>query len=155
MKRFHIHLSVDNLAESVAFYNRLFAQEPSLIKDDYAKWVLDDPRISFVISTSEQTLGLNHFGVQADTEEELSILKQQSEAAMGYSMDTANAETCCYSLSKKYWVNDPSGIPWEHYTSLSSVKTFNQPDNASTACCTPSTPSKPNLKTHEKSHHCC
>lgn len=125
MKRFHAHISVDDLTASTAFYSKLFGQNPSLSKPDYVKWMLDDPSVNFAISTRGHTLGLNHFGLQVDTEEELTILKQQAESAMGYEMSEISAETCCYSVSKKYWTVDPSGIPWEHFTSMKESQTFN------------------------------
>ncbi len=155
MKRFHTHISVDDLAANIEFYSQLFGQKPSLTKEDYAKWMLDDPRINFAISTRGHEAGLNHFGLQADTEEELAVLKQQSEAAMGYEISAADADTCCYALSKKYWVTDPSGIPWEHYISMGESKTFNDPASNSGGCCIPSAPDNTAVQNGSSQGGCC
>ncbi|CAA6808535.1 MAG: Glyoxalase/bleomycin resistance/dioxygenase family protein [uncultured Thiotrichaceae bacterium] len=155
MKRFHVHISVDDLAASIEFYSQLFGQKPSLTKEDYAKWMLDDPRINFAISTRGHEAGLNHFGLQADSDSELAVLKQQAEAAMGYEMSVAEADTCCYALSKKYWVTDPSGIPWEHYISMGESKKFNDPDSKSAGCCIPSAPDNTAVQHGSRRGGCC
>lgn len=139
MKRFHTHIAVDDLAANIDFYSKLFGQEPSLIKDDYAKWMLDDPRVNFAISTRTSGQGVNHFGFQADTEDELAVLKQQAEAAMNTELPDPETETCCYAVSSKLWVVDPSGIPWEQYVSMAESETYNKPTaDESMGCCTPS-----------------
>lgn len=155
MKHFHAHISVDDLAVNIEFYSKLFGREPHLTKDDYAKWMLDDPHVNFAISTRGHAAGLNHFGLQAESEEELAVLKQQGEAAMGYEMSEADADTCCYALSKKYWVTDPSGIPWEHYISMQESKTFNDPASKSAGCCIPSVPDNPTVQNASSQGSCC
>lgn len=155
MKRFHTHISVDDLATSIAFYSKLFGQEPSISKQDYAKWMLDDPRVNFAISTRGHASGLNHFGLQVDTEEELSALKQQAETAMGYEMNESDTETCCYALSKKHWAIDPSGIPWEHFVTMEESKTYSSPTNKSSECCAPSAANTAAATHNNNQGNCC
>jgi catechol 2,3-dioxygenase-like lactoylglutathione lyase family enzyme len=135
MKRMHIHVSVDNLDQSVAFYNQLFGAQPSVHKPDYAKWMLDDPRVNFAISQRGEAPGLNHLGIQAGSDDELAEIKTRLDAA-GMAVLTETGTTCCYAKSDKHWVQDPSGIAWETYHTLDSAPTFNAPD-AETACCVP------------------
>lgn len=138
MKRFHAHITVADLAVNIDFYSKLFGQKPTKVKDDYAKWMLDDPRINFAISTRSQNIGVDHFGLQADTEEELEILKQRETAAMGTTLADTEQDVCCYAQSQKYWLADPSGIPWEHFVTMKDSPTYNaQQTEQSTACCTP------------------
>lgn len=138
MKRMHLHVSVDNLEQSVGFYSTLFGSAPTVQKPDYAKWMLDDPLINFAISQRGMKAGLDHIGIQVETEYELHELKQRLEQA-DLSLVTQTGTTCCYAKSDKHWVQDPSGIAWETYRTLESAPTFNsQPqDEAATACCTP------------------
>jgi catechol 2,3-dioxygenase-like lactoylglutathione lyase family enzyme len=143
MKRFHVHVSVPDLAQSIRFYSTLFGTEPAVTKDDYAKWMLDDPRLNFAISQRGSTVGINHLGLQTDSDEELEGLHAQLQQADV----AAHAEKevgCCYARSNKYWVTDPTGIAWETFHSLGSVPTFNgepQQDAPSSAapaaCCAP------------------
>jgi len=156
MKRFHAHIAVDDLTANIDFYSKLFGQAPSLVKDDYAKWMLDDPRVNFAISTRLQGQGLNHFGFQAETEEELATLKQQAGAAMNIDMPDPESETCCYAVSVKSWAVDPSGIPWEQYISMAESETFNAPaPKANQSCCVPSAASNVDAKTDTKQGGCC
>ncbi len=138
MKRFHVHVSVDDLDANIAFYSKLFGQAPSKQQADYAKWMLDDPRINFAISKRGHTVGLNHFGMQVDTAEELSALKiMADEASQGQSIDQSNA-TCCYAKSEKHWTLDPQGLAWEHYFTMADAVEFGDdhaPDSSS--CCIP------------------
>lgn len=150
MKRFHAHITVTDMAANIDFYSKLFGQAPTVTKEDYAKWMLDDPRVNFAISTHGNTTGVNHFGLQADGESELAHLKQQAEAAAGHDMNDAAEETCCYAVSKKYWVVDPSGIPWEQYASMAESKTYYD-EAAGDGCCVPSAPSQPT----EATKGCC
>lgn len=138
MKRMHLHVSVDNLEQSVGFYSTLFGSAPTVQKPDYAKWMLDDPLINFAISQRGMKAGLDHIGIQVETEYELHELKQRLEQA-DLSLVTQTGTTCCYAKSDKHWVQDPSGIAWETYRTLESAPTFNsQPqDEAATACCAP------------------
>ena len=138
MKRFHVHAHVDDLQASIAFYTRLFGAEPPRVESDYAKWMIDDPRLNFAISTRGASAGIDHLGIQADTEEELAELKARAGAADSALLDEG-ATTCCYARSDKHWVTDPQGIAWEHYRTLGSIAVFREgePGAAATACCTP------------------
>lgn len=145
MKRFHVHVAVDNLQENIQFYSSLFHAEPAVVKEDYAKWMLDDPRINFAISTRGQTHGLNHLGIQVDSDEELEEMRSRlvrAETPMVEQRDAA----CCYAKSNKHWTVDPQGIAWESFHTLASVPVFGE-DRAtkgkpvsiteSVACCMP------------------
>ena len=109
MKRLHVHVSVADIATSVRFYQTLFAAEPAVLKPDYAKWMLEDPRLNFAISTHRQPTGVNHLGFQLDTDEELRSMRAQLEAADARMLEESE-QPCCYARSDKYWVTDPSGI---------------------------------------------
>jgi catechol 2,3-dioxygenase-like lactoylglutathione lyase family enzyme len=139
MKRFHVHVHVDDVAQSVAFYSKLFAAEPARIEADYAKWMLDDPAVNFAISTRGATKGIDHLGFQTDDPAELAAIKARAEAADMALLDEGET-TCCYARSEKHWVTDPQGIAWEHFHTLASIPVFNEaaPAAASaSACCTP------------------
>jgi lactoylglutathione lyase len=120
MKRFHVHVAVPDLAASIRFYSTLFAAEPTVRKDDYAKWMLDDPRVNFAISTHGVSGGVNHLGFQVDSSAELDAMEAQLLAADQRVVAEKNAD-CCYARSDKYWVTDPAGIAWETFHTLSSV----------------------------------
>jgi hypothetical protein len=125
MKRFHVHISVNNLSESIGFYAALFGAVPSVTKPDYAKWMLDDPRINFAISQRGAKAGLDHLGFQVDSDSELEALNHQfTEAALP--VEAQKAAACCYSQSNKYWTIDPQGIPWETFHSLASIPLFGE-----------------------------
>jgi catechol 2,3-dioxygenase-like lactoylglutathione lyase family enzyme len=140
MKRFHVHAHVEDLRMSIAFYSRLFAAEPVRIEADYAKWMLDDPRINFAISTRGGKPGVDHLGLQTDTEEELLELKARARDADLALLDEGET-ACCYARSDKHWITDPQGIAWEHFHTLESIPVFGagstkvSPD--ASACCTP------------------
>lgn len=119
MKRFHVHVSVPDLVESIRFYSQIFGREPSVEKSDYAKWMLDDPRINFAISTDRQPVGINHLGFQVDTDEELRDMQGQLQVADAR-MIQEDEQPCCYARSDKYWVTDPTGIAWETFHTLGS-----------------------------------
>ncbi len=138
MKRFHIHLGVTDLNKNVRFYSQLFNSPPTVHKDDYAKWQLDDPAVNFAISTHSNKPGLDHVGIQTDSDEELAVLRQQLESAGIYGVAQENT-TCCYARSDKYWVQDPEGIAWETFHSLESVPVFGEQKASShkSACCAP------------------
>ncbi len=150
MKRFHVHAHVDNLAASIAFYSKMFAAEPTRVESDYAKWMLDDPRINFAISTRGNTPGVDHLGFQTDSEEELAELKARAESADMTLLDEGQT-TCCYARSDKHWITDPQGIAWEHFHTLENIPVFSESApraaDASPCCATPSTvaaaPGKP------------
>lgn len=141
MKRMHMHISVDNLDKSISFYNSLFGEMPTIVKPDYAKWMLNDPLVNFAISMRGAKAGLDHIGIQVETDDELLEIKQRIEAAE-MNMVTEEGTTCCYSKSDKHWVQDPSGLAWETYRTLDSSPTFNDsPEHGvnAAACCAPAT----------------
>ena len=141
MKRMHLHVSVDDMNKSIGFYNSLFGATPTVSKPDYAKWMLDDPLVNFAISKRGATAGLDHIGIQVESDTELSEIKDRLEKAE-LSVLTDEGTTCCYAKSDKHWVQDPSGIAWETYRTLESAPTFNnnpEPVASSAACCTPTT----------------
>ncbi len=139
MKRFHVHVAVDNLEANIRFYSAMFGAQPSVVKPDYAKWMLDDPRVNFAISMRGETPGVNHLGIQAENDEELKVIRRQlANAEAPIKEETAAA--CCYAESDKYWITDPQGIAWESFHTLGAIPTFNAPTsaaNASDACCAP------------------
>lgn len=144
MKRFHVHLHVDDLARSIGFYSKLFAAEPTRVEADYAKWMLDDPRINFAISTRGAQPGIDHLGFQVDDAAELGELKARAEAADMALLDEGQT-SCCYARSDKHWVTDPQGIAWEQFHTLGDIPVFREavPAAAAAACCTPTTRGKP------------
>lgn len=151
MKRFHIHLHVADLAESVPFYSKLFAAEPTRLEGDYAKWMLDDPRINFAISTRGSKLGVDHLGFQVDSPEALAELKARAQTADACLLDEGGT-SCCYAQSDKHWVTDPQGIAWEQFHTLADIPVFSEkpaerPTSragaAPAACCAPTGRSQP------------
>jgi catechol 2,3-dioxygenase-like lactoylglutathione lyase family enzyme len=139
MKRFHVHAHVENLATSIAFYTRLFGAAPARQEVDYAKWMLDDPRLNFAISTRGGAPGIDHLGFQTDTEDELAVLKQRARAADLALLDEG-ATTCCYASSEKHWLTDPQGIAWEQFHTLGDIPVFSRKPavpaaEAAAACC--------------------
>ena len=138
MKRFHVHVHVDDLDKSIGFYSKLFAAEPSRVEGDYAKWMLEDPRINFAISTRGSKAGIDHLGFQTDDPEELVALKARAQDADMALLDEGET-TCCYARSEKHWVTDPQGIAWEHFHTLGNIPVFSegQATDAASACCTP------------------
>lgn len=136
MKRFHVHVHVEDLDKSIGFYSKLFAAEPARVEGDYAKWMLDDPRVNFAISTRGGQPGVDHLGFQTDDAEELAALKARAEAADMALLDEG-ATTCCYARSEKHWVTDPQGIAWEHFHTLGNIPVFSEgrQAGAASACC--------------------
>ncbi len=138
MKRFHVHAHVEDLQASIAFYSKLFAAPPARTESDYAKWMLDDPRINFAISTRGGSPGVDHLGFQTDSHEELAELKARAQAADMALLDEGET-TCCYAHSEKHWVTDPQGIAWEHFHTLGDIPVFSEHKTAqpaeSTGCC--------------------
>jgi catechol 2,3-dioxygenase-like lactoylglutathione lyase family enzyme len=114
MKRMHVHVSVDNLDRSIGFYSALFATEPAVVKPDYAKWMLDDPRVNFAISTRGKQPGLDHLGIQVESKGELGDVYARLRQAGGAVLEQGE-RTCCYAKSEKSWIEDPSGISWETF----------------------------------------
>jgi len=137
MKRFHVHAHVEDLQASIAFYSKMFAAEPTRVEADYAKWMIEDPRINFAISTRGGKPGVDHLGIQTDTEEELRELQAQAQAADMTLLD-AGETSCCYARSDKYWLTDPQGIAWEQFHTLGNIPTFGGGEaktQAATSCC--------------------
>ncbi|HEV2333903.1 MAG TPA: ArsI/CadI family heavy metal resistance metalloenzyme [Stellaceae bacterium] len=145
MKRFHVHVRVDDLAHSVRFYSTLFATEPSVLKDDYAKWMLEDPRVNFAISTHcGEAAGISHLGIQAEDEGELGEVYRRLARAERPVVEE-KATTCCYAISDKQWVADPQGVKWETFFTYgeatvygeSALGTLEAAVATAGACCTP------------------
>lgn len=151
MKRMHVHVAVDDLAANIKFYSTLFGMPPALEKPDYAKWMLEDPRVNFAISARGLNIGVDHLGIQVDAPEELAALRDQLDAA-GQAMLTQEGTTCCYARSDKHWVADPQGIAWETYHTLGDSPTFGESKAESKAvaatddagaCCSPTSAAAP------------
>jgi catechol 2,3-dioxygenase-like lactoylglutathione lyase family enzyme len=141
MKRFHVHLHVDDLARNLGFYSKLFGAEPTRVEADYAKWMLQDPPLNFAISTRGSQPGIDHLGIQTDDPAELDQMKTQAASADAALLDEG-ATSCCYARSDKHWVTDPQGIAWEQFHTLGNIPVFNEAPQAATpsakACCPPS-----------------
>ena len=114
MKRLHVHVGVEDLAQSIRFYSTLFAAEPTVVKNDYAKWMLEDPRVNFAISTVSGDIGVSHLGIQTEDETELAEVYDRLSRAERPIVE-AKATTCCYAKSDKQWIADPQGVPWEAF----------------------------------------
>jgi catechol 2,3-dioxygenase-like lactoylglutathione lyase family enzyme len=142
MKRLHVHVGVKDLSDSVRFYNALFGAEPVKLKSDYAKWMLDDPRMNFAISTRSGKVGVDHMGIQVDDAEELGGLRAQMSQA-NISTHSDGETTCCYARSEKSWVEDPNGLAWEAYHTMADAQIYSGNSDtaeAAGACCVPETP---------------
>jgi catechol 2,3-dioxygenase-like lactoylglutathione lyase family enzyme len=123
MKRFHVHVAVDDLDRSIAFYTGLFGAPPAVAERDYAKWMLDDPRLNFAISARGARSGLDHFGLQVDSRDELEAVQRQLDAA-GLATFARGATTCCYAESQKTWTVDPQGLAWETFLTTGRATTY-------------------------------
>jgi catechol 2,3-dioxygenase-like lactoylglutathione lyase family enzyme len=143
MKRMHVHVAVDDLRSSIGFYSALFAAEPSVVKPDYAKWMLDDPRVNFAISARGRTAGLDHLGIQVEDKDELNEISARLHKADGQVIEQGETR-CCYAKSEKSRIEDPAGISWE--TFLTTGETTDYGDGTgereariakTTACCAP------------------
>jgi catechol 2,3-dioxygenase-like lactoylglutathione lyase family enzyme len=142
MKRCHVHAHVTDLQASIAFYSKMFAVEPTRLESGYAKWMLEDPRINFAISTRGGKPGVDHLGFQTDTEQELDELKTRAKAA-DMTLFEEGETTCCYARSEKHWVTDPQGIAWEHFRALGNIPVFSEKVKAEgegSACCATAAP---------------
>ena len=138
MKRLHVHVSVDNLSDSIRFYSLMFEAEPTVRKNDYAKWMLEDPRVNFAISQRGSDVGLNHLGIQVESDAELGQMRARLETLQpGVAKEEGAA--CCYAKSDKYWLTDPSGIAWETFHTLDSIPVFGDEakTGATESCCVP------------------
>ena len=155
MNRFHVHLNVADLATSIRFYTQLFAAEPTVRKDDYAKWMLDDPRVNFAISNTGRAPGIDHLGIQADSGNALAALGQRLDAAGG-AIVPEEAAVCCYARSDKLWTEDPQGTRWETFHTTGEATTYYAGESACAtdgASCSPDLASvKPRI---EVSAACC
>jgi catechol 2,3-dioxygenase-like lactoylglutathione lyase family enzyme len=119
MKRFHVHVAVPNLQEGIRFYSTMFGADPSVTKPDYAKWMLEDPRVNFAISLGAKP-GVNHLGFQVDSDAELGAVHERLQAAASSVVEERNT-SCCYARSDKYWVKDPAGLAWESFHTLGAA----------------------------------
>jgi hypothetical protein len=147
VKRLHLHLSVPDLEQGIKFYSTIFASKPSKVKSDYAKWQLDDPRVNFAISTRSDAIGLDHLGIQAETDTDVIDAQQRLKAA-NFPTSEINNGVCCYSESNKFWAVDPAGIPWESFVTMNDAEVYGV-DNQSqdSACC--------NAASSANSANCC
>lgn len=146
MKRLHVHISVDDLDQSIRFYSGMFGAGPTVAKADYAKWMLEDPRVNFAISRRGAGTGLNHLGIQVESASELDEM-QARLTSLHPGVGKEEEVACCYARSDKYWVTDPSGIAWETFHTLDHIPVFGEPDKtgpARAACCVP--PAKPRMR---------
>ena len=145
MKRFHIHVGVKNLEESVRFYTTLFGQEPTKQKVDYAKWMLEDPKLNFAISTRANEMGVDHVGIQVENASELTEITERLKKADLGVFDEGET-TCCYAESNKAWVKDPDGVSWETFHTTGAVTAYGEdtsklarpapePEEPRAACC--------------------
>lgn len=141
MKRFHVHVAVENLSDSVRFYSDLFGMKPTVERPDYAKWMLEDPRLNFAISSRGHKPGVNHLGFQADDPAELAELGARADYASGSAVLKETEVECCYAKGNKYWVIDPQGLAWEHFQTLGEVPIFGEDTRMNQAegeaCCIP------------------
>ena len=149
MKRLHVHVSVKDLPASIRFYKTLFSAEPVVTQPDYAKWMLEDPKVNFAISINRQPVGVNHLGFQVETDDELRGMRAQLEAADARMVEESE-QPCCYAKSDKYWVTDPTGIAWETFHTLGSIPVYGEDtpvfnhgessvpiEKSSSQCCVP------------------
>jgi catechol 2,3-dioxygenase-like lactoylglutathione lyase family enzyme len=141
MKRLHVHVAVQDLQQSIRFYSALFAAAPVVTKEDYAKWMLDDPRVNFAISTRAGKAGVDHLGIQAESEGELVELGSRLVQA-DVAVTEQRGATCCYAKSDKYWTLDPQGIAWESFHTLESTPVYGRETGArevshQAVCCAP------------------
>lgn len=129
MKRFHVHLRVKNLEESINFYNALFGTSATTVKADYAKWMLKDPQVNFAISTGHSETGIEHLGLQVSSSEELQSVYSNMELAKGKIFEEGEC-TCCYAKSQKSWITDPQGVDWEAFYTHGSATVYGEGINA-------------------------
>ena len=123
MKRLHVHVAVNDLQHSIGFYSALFAARPSVIKSDYAKWMLDDPRVNFAISARGRAPGVDHLGIQVETKGELNEVCARLQRAAGQVIEQGQTN-CCYARSEKSWIDDPAGIAWETFLTFGEVTDY-------------------------------
>ncbi|HET7798333.1 MAG TPA: ArsI/CadI family heavy metal resistance metalloenzyme [Nevskia sp.] len=138
MNRFHVHVNVTDLERSMAFYTQLFGAAPSVVKSDYAKWMLDDPRVNFAISKRDRAAGVDHLGIQADDGAALEAIGARLKAADAVSLAEVGT-TCCYAHSDKHWTEDPQGLRWETFHTHGDATTYFAPQTATSAVPAPTT----------------
>jgi catechol 2,3-dioxygenase-like lactoylglutathione lyase family enzyme len=145
MKRLHVHVGVTDLDTSIGFYSTLFGAQPAVVKPDYAKWMLDDPRVNFAISQGKHTAkGVEHLGIQVENADELAQVYGRLKAADRPLLEEG-ATTCCYAKSEKSWITDPDGVAWETFLTSGEAAVYGEalglsaisPNAANDACCTP------------------
>lgn len=141
MKRFHVHVGVEDVERSIAFYSALFGAAPTVRKPDYAKWMIDEPRVNFAISRrGAERVGINHLGLQAESAGELADVRRRFEAADAASVVDEPGAHCCYARGDKHWLTDPQGIAWEAFHTLEAIPFFGAATESSAgACCAPGT----------------
>jgi catechol 2,3-dioxygenase-like lactoylglutathione lyase family enzyme len=132
MKRLHVHVAVNDIPQSIGFYSALFAAQPAVIKPDYAKWMLDDPRVNFAISTRGRQPGLDHLGIQVEDASELNEVYARLRQAGGNIIDQGET-ACCYAKSEKSWIDDPAGIAWETFLTTGESITYGDGTGENTA----------------------
>lgn len=156
MKRLHIHVGVDDMESSIAFYRNLFGAEPTKQHADYAQWLLAKPQVNFAISTKPAHSGINHLGLQVDSDEELVQLQSQLNQAEIEQINQAQVE-CCYARSDKSWIRDPAGLPWEIYRTMEDAVVYQDRHSVSaTECCDPETRGTPGCcQPSEETLGCC
>src|SRR5579859_7001035 len=151
MKRLHVHVAVDDLKQSLGFYSSLFAAEPFVDKQDYAKWMLDDPRVNFAFSARGRSLGLDHLGIQVENKGELNEVYARLRRAGGKVVEQVET-SCCYAKSEKSWIDDPAGIAWETFHTKGESTVYGDGSGENTAriahekasaCCAPQPTAKP------------
>lgn len=159
MKRFHVHIAVENLDQSIKFYSTLFASEPTVLKPDYAKWMLEDPRVNFAISQRGANPSIEHLGIQVDNETELNEVYARLSKAERPVIEE-KATTCCYARSDKQWIADPQGILWETFLTHGEATVYGAglaatpADSKEAACCEP-TCCTPEQSSKQKESSCC
>ncbi|MBI1329005.1 MAG: glyoxalase/bleomycin resistance/dioxygenase family protein [Alphaproteobacteria bacterium] len=148
MNRLHVHLHVRDIAQSVRFYSALFGSQPTRLESDYAKWMLDDPRVNFAISARGGEAGLGHLGIQVESETELEAVSERAKNAAGEVLIEKGA-TCCYARGEKSWAEDPQGVRWETFLTTGDLTTFGVgadevrregATKPASACCGPAAP---------------
>src|ERR1700726_20845 len=141
MKRLHVHVAVNDIPQSIGFYSALFAAEPAVVKSDYAKWMLDDPRVNFAISTRGREPGLDHLGIQVENADELQEVYARLHRAGGNVIEQGQT-ACCYAKSEKSWIDDPAGIAWETFLTTGANTTYGSGEHEARVA-------------HEKQSACC
>lgn len=150
MNRFHVHINVADLTSSVRFYTELFAAEPNVLKADYAKWMLEDPKVNFAISTTGNTPGIDHLGIQVESKADLTALETRLNAAGGTVRPQAGA-ICCYAQSDKFWTEDPQGTRWETFHTIGEATTYSAACNDKGVSCASATSPQEGMSAENRS----